>query len=508
MVKNQPLARSTPIAEKVSAKAISEMLQEAEETNVTLNSLMIIRHGKVVAEGCYAPYSDCIERSLHSATKSFAATAIGLLIDEGRLSLEDKVLSFFPEDAPDCPSSNLKQMNLWHLLTMTCGHDSVPARKGTDNYVKRFLEHPVPYAPGTHFQYNSMASYMLTAIVRKVSGLNMTRYLRPRIFEPLGIYDVYCDTCPMGIEYGGGGMFARTEDLAKLALLYLNKGIWNGKRLLSEKWVEQFTKTQFRDSWSHSNPTLKPDWYCGYGFQNWRCTQKNAYRFDGSFGQLAVVLEDYDAVLVTTASEARPERILALFWKYMIPAFDRETTEEEWDELQMRLKKLKLPWPEAMPVSEKAWKISGKDIVMDDNRESFVTTKRQSLAFADAGIEAGRTGIGKIRLVFDDESKCRLQYTEDQREHELFLGLKDKMEEGILKSVWGDYPVLSTGRWLDPDRFEARILTITADYCTILTFDFSGEGVTLQFGETPYDPVKQLPRTRSYYGRFLTPETA
>ena len=286
MVKNKPLLRSTPIKEKVSAKLILKMLEEAEEKNIMLNSIMIIRNGKVITEGYYKPYSECIERSMHSATKSFTATAIGLLIDEGRLKLEDTVMSFFPEYAPENPCDNLKKMNVWHLLTMTCGHDSVPPRKGTDNYVKQFLNHPVPYVPGTHFQYSSMASYMLTAIIRKVTGQNMTRYLRTRIFEPLGIYDAYCDTCPMGIEYGGGGLFLRTEDLAKLAVLYLNNGIWNGVRLLSESWVKEFTKMQFRDSWSHSNPTLKPDWYCGYGFQNWRCTQKNAYRFDGSFGQL------------------------------------------------------------------------------------------------------------------------------------------------------------------------------------------------------------------------------
>ena len=503
MVKNKPLLRSTPIKEKVSAKLILKMLEEAEEKNIMLNSIMIIRNGKVITEGYYKPYSECIERSMHSATKSFTATAIGLLIDEGRLKLEDTVMSFFPEYAPENPCDNLKKMNVWHLLTMTCGHDSVPPRKGTDNYVKQFLNHPVPYVPGTHFQYSSMASYMLTAIIRKVTGQNMTRYLRTRIFEPLGIYDAYCDTCPMGIEYGGGGLFLRTEDLAKLAVLYLNNGIWNGVRLLSESWVKEFTKMQFRDSWSHSNPTLKPDWYCGYGFQNWRCTQKNAYRFDGSFGQLAVVLEDYNAVLVTTASEARPERILELFWKYLIPAFDRESTDTEWVALKKKLKNLKLPWPEKRPVSSKAREVSGREIIMDSNRESMVTTKRQSLAFADARIELNRTGIEKISLSFENDDKCRMRYTEDHQENEIVLGLKDKMEPGILKSIWGDYPVLSTGRWLNSEKFEVRILTITADYCTIVTFDFLDPEIKIQFEETPYDPVKQIPKGRHYNAKFM-----
>ena len=184
---------------------------------------MLRRHGAIVAEAWWAPYNPESPHLLWSLSKSFTSTAIGMAQDEGLLSINDLVISFFPEDLPEEPSAHLKAMRIRDLLRMNTGQAVEPGFRNmdTDNWAKAFLAHKVDFKPGTHFLYNSMATYMCSAIIQKVTGKTTLDYLTPRLFEPLGIENPTWETCPMGINVGGWGLSVRTEDISKLGQLYL-----------------------------------------------------------------------------------------------------------------------------------------------------------------------------------------------------------------------------------------------------------------------------------------------
>src|SRR5205085_3684590 len=204
----------------------------------SMNSFMLLRHGRVAAEGWWAPYDAEAPHSLYSLSKSFTSTAVGLAVSEDKLSLDDPVLKFFPDDAPAEPSNNLKAMRVSDLIRMSTGQQSEPARKATEPWVKTFLAHPVPFKPGTHFLYNTSATYMLSAAVQKATGQTVLDFLRPRLFDPLEIEGPTWEASPQGVSAGGFGLSVRTEDIAKFGQLYLRKGKWQGKQLVPESWVE------------------------------------------------------------------------------------------------------------------------------------------------------------------------------------------------------------------------------------------------------------------------------
>ena len=286
--------RSAPEAQGVASAALLSFIDAADKIDA-LNSVMIVRHGRVVAEGWWGPYDADSNHELYSLSKSFTSTAVGFAVAEGKLSLDDEILKIFPEDAPPEPSANLKSMRVRDLLTMSAGHQDETSSAADKITPKSFLAHPVPHKPGTHFKYNTPATFMLSAIVQKVTGQPVLEYLKPRLFEPLGITQPVWNTNAQGISLGGYGLRVRTEDIARLGQLYLQRGVWQGKRLLPESWIDLATSRQVSNG---SNP--KSDWDQGYGFQFWRC-RNGAYRGDGAFGQYCIVLPEQDAVIAITS---------------------------------------------------------------------------------------------------------------------------------------------------------------------------------------------------------------
>src|SRR6266568_4009247 len=323
---NMPLPRSTPEVQGISSEAIRDFFVATDKIN-TLHSFMLVRHGHVIAEAWWKPEAADKPHVLWSLSKSFNSTAVGLAIAEGKLSLDDPVLKFFPNDAPADPSDNLKAMTVRDLLTMTCGHETEPKAVGGGPSVKTFLAHPVPHKPGTHFQYNTMGSYTLSAIVTKVTGQTTLEFLKPRLFEPLGIEQPEWASSPEGNSLGGYGLKLCTEDIAKFGQLYLQKGKWNGKQLVPEKWVQQATSKQVsNDGESHSKIGI--DWVQGYGFQFWRCTH-NSFRGDGANGQLCVVIPDKDVVIAITADTGNFQGEMNAIWDKLYPAFQAEALPDD-----------------------------------------------------------------------------------------------------------------------------------------------------------------------------------
>jgi len=320
------LPRSTPEAEGVSATAISTFLDSVAASKHEFHSFMLLRHGKVVAEGWWNPYSRDLRHSLYSLSKSFTATAVGFARAEGKLSLDDKVVSFFPNELPDSANANLQQLTVKDLLTMSVGQEPDPT--GTvvqdSNWVKRFFTVLIKYQPGSRFLYNSTATYMLSAIVQKVTGEKVIDYLQPRLFDPLGITKPDWEESPQHTNTGGWGLRLKTEDIAKFAQLFLQKGKWNGKQVLPQGWVEEASTAHIIQHPEYSQAKRdSSDWEQGYGYQMWRC-RNNAYRGDGAFGQYAIVLPEQDAVIAITSETADMQGELNLIWKILLPTMQKE----------------------------------------------------------------------------------------------------------------------------------------------------------------------------------------
>lgn len=318
---NQHFIHTTMREAGIDPRGMRDFLEACRERGSDLHEVLLLRDGKAVFEGCFAPYQPADKRHVYSVSKSWTATAVGFAVQEGRLSLHDKVVSFFPEDCPAEISENLAEMEVRDLLRMGGGHDTEPVMKAGESWVHTFLHHPVLHKPGTKFLYNTPGSYMLAAILRKVTGQDLIDYLKPRLFEPLGIEGVFWDHSPEGICCGGFGIHVSAEDIAKLGMVYLNGGMFEGRRILSEEWVREATSKQIDNA-----PNTQADWAQGYGYQIWRC-QHNCFRFDGAFGQYMVAIPEKNALLVVLSHTDVMQVLLDALWEYLLPAFDREPQE-------------------------------------------------------------------------------------------------------------------------------------------------------------------------------------
>lgn len=315
------LLRSTPEAQGLSAAALDDFVAALDASDQEIQTLILLRHGQVVLEEEWAPYRLHDRHLLFSVSKSFTSMGIGLLVDEGKLSVEDKVVSFFDDDElPDKISDNLAAMEIRHLLTMTTGHaqDTIDALSRNGRMVRTFLGLEVDHQPGTVFVYNTGATYLLSAILQKLTGETLLDYLRPRLFEPLGATEAIWETSSEGITKGGWGLSLNTESLACFGQLLLQRGSWNGEQVIPATWVDEATK------WQVPNDTEEnPDWHQGYGYQFWRA-RHNAYRGDGAFGQYCLVFPDHDAALIITSASQDMQATMDVIWDHLLPAFEGE----------------------------------------------------------------------------------------------------------------------------------------------------------------------------------------
>ncbi len=297
--------------------------------SITLHSIMILKHGEVVYEKWLNGQDATTPHPMFSVSKTFTATAVGLAINEGKLHLNDSVVKFFPDKLPAEPSDNLKAMTVRDLLTMTCGHDTEPNshRKDSIDWVEGFLSWPVVHKPGEYYLYNSIGTYMLSAIVQQVTGEKLIDYLDTRLFQPLHIDRPEWEESPQGINCGGWGLSLKTEDMAKMGQLFLQKGMWNGKQIVPAEWLKEMSSyqvpsapsgTRFEDLEKAGLNKDNNEWVQGYGYQMWIC-RHNAFRADGYAGQYIMVFPDRDAVLVLTTSSSLYQPYMDIIWEYLLP---------------------------------------------------------------------------------------------------------------------------------------------------------------------------------------------
>jgi CubicO group peptidase (beta-lactamase class C family) len=370
------LPRSTPEAENISSQSIIDFLDAVGESGQELHSFMILRHGKVVAEGWWDPYKADLKHTLYSTSKSFTSTAIGFAESEKLLSLDDKVISFFPDNLPDTVSDKLESMTIKNLLTMSAGQDPEPTFSlllPSKNWTGAFLSAPVPNPPGTVFLYNSAATYMLSAIISKLTGETLLNYLKPRLFDPLQIEGMDWEVDPEGINTGGWGLRLKTEDMAKFGQLYLQKGIWNGEQLLPKGWVEEATTKKIDQAPELSEEEkADSDWLQGYCYKFWR-SRNNSYRADGAFGQYILVLPEKDVVIAITANASDMQKELNLVWDYILPGISDEDIEPDndiYNELLTKIKDLKIAPPVSVENIEMEANINGTSWSFQDENTS------------------------------------------------------------------------------------------------------------------------------------------
>ena len=337
------LPRSTPRLQRVDAAGVDAFLDAVEtRDDLELHSLMLLRHGRVVAEGWWAPYVSADAPLLYSLSKSFTATALGFAVDEGHLALDDRVVSFFPEVLSERADIGPRTgtLTIRDLAAMATGHheDTIDraARLSPADPALGFLALEPESEPGTLFTYNNGATYTLAAILQRLTGESLTDYLRPRLFDPLGIGRAYWDQQPPGRDLGFTGLHLGTEAIAAFGQLYLDDGVWQGRRLLPAGWVAEATRLHT------PNPAEPdPDWRQGYGLQFWR-SRHGGYRGDGAYGQFCVVLPQQDVVLVTTAATGNMQGILDAVWTHLLPVLDRPGSAAADRRLSVRLSELEL----------------------------------------------------------------------------------------------------------------------------------------------------------------------
>jgi len=444
------LPRSSPEEEGMSSVGILAFLDAISKSDHELHSLMIVRHGHVVAEGWWAPYSPELRHTMYSMSKSFTSTAVGFAVSEGKLTVDDKVVSFFPKDLPDPVSDRLAALRVKDLLTMSVGNEKEPTHEMVEqeNWVKAFLAAPIVHDPGTAFLYNSAATYMCSAIVQQVTGQKVIDYLTPRLFEPLSIEGATWETCPRGINTGGWGLSVQTEALAKFGQLYLQKGQWNGREIIPAKWIEEATtfKVQQPDPAKPTRPKELNDWLQGYCYQFWRCTH-HAFRGDGAFGQFTIVLPEQDAVIAITGESHNLQGELDLVWEHLLPAMKDRLLPDDRDargRLKDTLTGLALPLPKGQTTSRWIERVTGKSFRLDPNPlkwQSITLNFEKEYCLFTMTDESGAYPIS-----------CGFNHWE--RGRTLIPGGPPRIISGGAPPVGTQHKVAAAGAWRDERTFE------------------------------------------------------
>ncbi|MBR6471996.1 MAG: serine hydrolase [Victivallales bacterium] len=369
------LPYSTPEAEGVSSAAVLDFVNYLDSLEF-LHGFVLFRHGKVIARGNWKPYCDAQPHQLFSLSKSFVSMAIGFLRAEGRLELTDRVISFFPEYDDDSVPAEVREITLHDLLTMRSGQPQcylgafTVLEPYTSPYAYRWLRKELKWKPGTHFNYNSGNTYMLSAVVTKLTGQPVTEYLWPRLFQPLGIETPRWLSDPQGINLGGWGLYLKLEDVARFTLLLAQGGKWEGRQLIPEDYLKLATSAL-----ADNSENQRRDWENGYGLHFWRCSEPSSFRGDGAYGQYALVIPQYDMALAALSGLGEMGRILIHLWDHLLPTISGDAplvpNPAEQEALARKLNSLELPKPEG----KYAAGVAGGTYLLEANPHRFQSVR-------------------------------------------------------------------------------------------------------------------------------------
>jgi CubicO group peptidase (beta-lactamase class C family) len=451
------LARAQPSTCGVEAGEIVAMLDDIAKAGLDVHGFMLHRHGKVVAEGWRWPYRADRLRILHSTTKSFLACAVGLAIEEGHLALTDKVVSFFPEELPEVVDERLAEMTVEDLLTMRTGHAGETSggvwRTVKTSWIAEFFKIPLVHRPGTVYVYTSAASYMLAAVVTRATGTGVHAYLRPRLFEPLGIVGETWDIGPDGINPGGNGLTLHTADLLKLGILHAQGGVWEGRRLLPAAWAAEATRR-------HTGNERE---YYGY---HWNIRPKEAYSALGRFVQASIVYPAHNATLCVTGAIAGTRRLFPYVEAHLPAAFHDAPLDNPAGDalLAARL----ADWQRTLPLPGEA-----------------VSALASTVSGVQFDIEPNTLGVASLQLEFSPQ-QCLVRLTDGEGPHELVAGI-GRWAEGTTSMPGEDLHhsyqlanacVVAAGGWVDPSTFRMQWIFAETAFTDTIVVRFDGDKLT------------------------------
>lgn len=475
VVAQDVLPRGVPEKEGVSSTSIMDFIDAAGHSQTEFHSFMYLRHGKVIAEGWWNPYNPNLRHTLYSTSKSFTAAAVGFALAEKKLQLTDKVISFFPGEVPNPMPPHLADLTVKDMLIMSDGMDPDPTHNVImdSNWARAFFATPILNVPGTKFLYNSAGTYMLSAILTKVTGQNLIDYLRPRLFGPLGIDGADWEVSPQGANTGGWGLRLKTEDMAKFGQLYLQGGSWKGKQLLSGEWVKEATTMQIlQDPGASQARRDSSDWLQGYCYQMWRC-RHNGVRADGAFGQFIIMLPDQDAVIAIQAETPNMQEEINLVWQYLLPGMqDRACKDDPDDDTKLKIRLAALALPPQKGASGKAdFHINGRTYALQDNPK-----KLQSIGFTlqDGGIWqiTLKDDKGTYTLLFGDGKWAR---TETRRSGPSLLTGAQSHDLGL-----PPFQTAGSFHWIDENTLELVLRYIEGPHTERMVCHFDGNNIRVE----------------------------
>lgn len=462
----------------VSSAEFCALLDDLKESGIDNHSVMVIRHDKVAAESYTDPYKADTPHAMYSVSKTITATAVGLAIDEGYFSLDTHVMDFFPDYEPKVADARLNEMKIRHLLTMTSGKNpSWITDKTKPDWIKTFFNAPWISRPGEAFLYVNDNIYMLCVILNRATGLSVTEFLEPRLYQPLGIKTPFWETDHNGVECGAWGICLSTEDLAKIMLCYKNGGKFEGKQILPENWVKEASAIQTMNDYGS-----KPCTSSGYGFCLWHNGLERGYRADGMFSQFGIVMPKYDAVIVMTDGEVDEQKTRDCLWRHIPNIFideadERTVPEEEFDEKIARAE----PVQSASMHTEMEKKINGRTIRFKKNLLLNIAGFPMSvLPFAATYMMKIHCGnIDKVVFNFD-ESECIMEWSEGKYRNKIVCGMDGHYRYNHISLAEVPFTVCCSAEWKDGETLEVWIRPLQSVACRHLNFRFKGNYVRMK----------------------------
>lgn len=480
-----PRAQS-PESVGVSSTVVKEFLEGMADSKLEFHSIMVIRHGKVAVEFYNKPFSATSPHAMYSISKTWTATAIGFAVDEGLFDLTTRVIDIFPEHVPEKPDLYLEKLTVLHLLTMSSGKSiNLLEDKSRVDWLTQFFKSPWGFEPGTKFLYTNENIFMLSAIIKRMTGLTVRQYLTPRLFEPMGMEIPFWETDANSVEAGGWGLYVKTEDLAKLMLCYAQGGKLHDQQIIPEWWAKEAPLFHIDNS-----DTTAKDCRAGYGYCIWRCgSAPNAYRADGMFGQFGIVLEDYDATITVTGANAMEQDALDYLFQFFPRAFLDETekspdTQPNWNKY---LRSFSIDKPQKSPRSPLEETLIGKTMLISNKK--YLQTIGFPLSVMPIAVTYMTTDKAgnpdKFQIAFT-QGMLKIRWTEGDEVNTVYCGMDGKMRGGKITLGQIDYDVCAWAVWLTDHVLEIHIRPYTTIAKRILRFEFEDGGrVTITPTSTP-----------------------